>query len=64
MTQQAPIQRAGTGLPIARLRDVHDMLTLALDATEGSAPQNWQVSQARGYLRNTLRQVNRLIPNE
>lgn len=64
MTQQTPISRAGIGLPIARLFDVHDMLTLALDATEGSAPQFWQMPQARGYLRNALRQVKRLLPND
>ncbi len=62
MTQHNPIQRAATGLPVARLMDVHDMLSLALDATEGSAPQFWQVPQARGYLRNALRQINRLLP--
>ncbi len=64
MTQQTPIQRAGIGLPVARLMDVHDMLTLALDATEGTAPQFWQLPAARGYIRNALRQVNRLLPKE
>ncbi len=64
MTQQTPLKRAGIGLPAARLLDVHDMLTLALDATEGAAPQFWQVPQARGYMRNALRQVNRLLPKE
>ncbi len=64
MTQQTPIQRAGIGLPVARLMDVHDMLTLALDATEGTAPQFWQLPEARGYIRNAMRQVNRLLPKE
>ena len=64
MTQQTPILRAGIGLPVAGLLDVHDLLTLALDATEGSAPQYWQMPQARGYLRNALRQVKRLLPKD
>jgi hypothetical protein len=64
MTQQTPIQRAGIGLPVARLMDVHDMLTLALDATEGTSPQFWQLPEARGYIRNAMRQVNRLLPKE
>ncbi len=64
MTHQTPLPGNAPGLPVARLMDVHDMLTLALDATEGSAPQFWQMPQARGYLRNALRQVNRLLPND
>lgn len=64
MTQQTPIQRAGIGLPVARLLDVHDLSTLALDATEGGAPQFWQVPQARGFLRNALQQLNHLLPKE
>jgi hypothetical protein len=64
MTQQTPIQRAGTGLPAAMLAEIHDLLTLALDATEGAAPQLWQMPQARGYVRHALRQVKRLLPKE
>ena len=63
MTQQTPFHRAGIGLPVARLFDVHDLLTLALDATEGDA-QRWQLPEARGYMRNALRQVKRLLPAE
>lgn len=63
MTQQTPIQRAEIGVPVARLFDIHDCLTLALDATEGDA-QRWQLPEARGYLRDALRQVKRLLPVE
>ena len=64
MTQQTPIHRAGTGLPAARLDYIHDLLTLALDATEGAAPKLWQMPRARSYLREALRHVDRLLPKE
>jgi len=63
MTHQTPLPGHAPGLPVARLLDVHDLLTLALDATEGSAPQFWQMPAARGYVRHALRQVNRLLPS-
>ena len=61
MTPKTPSPGIAPGLPAARLFDVHDMLTLALDATEGDQPQHWQMPQARGYLRNALRQLGRVM---
>ena len=64
MTQQSAIQRAAIGLPVASLLEIHDLVILALDATEGSQPQLWQMPRARGYLRSALRHLGRVLPTE
>lgn len=51
-----PIHGAGTGLPAAMLDEIHDCLTLALDATEGPR-RVWQADEARSYMRAALRKV-------
>lgn len=58
---QPRFSAADTGLPNARLCEIHDALTLALDATEGRSPHRWQVPEARGYLRHALRQTQALL---
>lgn len=64
MTRQSAIQRATTGLPVASLLEIHDLVILALDATEGRQPQHWQMPRARGYLRCALRHLDRVLPKE
>ena len=64
MTEETPIPRAGRGMPAARLDYIRDLLSLAMDATDASPPRHWQMRQARGYLREALRHVNRLLPKE
>jgi hypothetical protein len=64
MTQQSAIKRAATGLPVASLLEIHDLVILALDATEGSQPQHWQMPRARGNLRSALRSLGWILPTE
>ena len=55
-----PTHGAGPGLPVATLEEIHDCLSLALDATEGPR-RCWQADEARSYMRAALRQVSKLI---
>lgn len=50
----------GQALPVASLHEIHDMLTLALDASERSR-YSQQEREARSYIRNALRRTERLI---
>jgi len=49
------------GLPVARLYEIHDCLTLALDATERPRGYSQPEREARSYMRSALRQVGKLI---
>lgn len=54
------VPAAAPGLPIAVLNEVHDMLTLALDATERHAGYSRTERECRSYVRSALRRVERL----
>lgn len=49
------------GLSVARLHEIHDCLTLALDATERPSGYSQPEREARSYMRSALRQVGKLI---
>lgn len=49
------------GLPAARLHEIHDMLALALDATESPAGYPRGLREARSYMRTALRHTRRLM---
>lgn len=55
-----PVLAAAPGLPAARLFEIRDCLTLALDATESATGYPQHLREARSYLRAALRQVDRL----
>lgn len=48
-------------LPVARLNEIHDCLTLALDATERPHGYSQSEREARSYVRAALRHTDRLI---
>lgn len=51
---------AATGLPFERLNDVHDCLTLALDAMERPGGRYTQSErEARSYVRTALRRLDK-----
>lgn len=47
------------GLPVASLHEIHDMLTLALDATERPSGYSQAERESRSYIRIALRRVKR-----
>ena len=49
------------GLPSASLHEIHDMLTLALDATERGGGYSQSEREARSYTRAALRRTVKLI---
>ena len=49
------------GLPAARLLEIHDMLALALDATQSPRGYPPGLREARSYMRSALRHTERLI---
>lgn len=49
------------GLPVASLHEIHDMLTLALDATERPSGYSQAEREARSYVRAAMRHTTRLI---
>lgn len=56
------MQAVTTGhLPAARLHEIHDCLTLALDASERPRGYTASEREARSYTRTALRQINRLM---
>lgn len=55
------VPAAATGLPSARLHEIHDMLSLALDATESPSGYSQPLREARSYMRAALRHTSRLI---
>lgn len=51
----------GQGLPAARLHELHDMLALALDATESPSGYPQPLREARSYMRTALRHTLKLM---
>lgn len=56
-----PVPAAAPGLPSARLAEIHDCLTLALDATERPGGYSQPEREARSYMRTALRHTERLM---
>lgn len=56
-----PVPAAVPGLPSARLFEIHDCLTLALDATERPTGYSQSEREARSYVRSALRHVGKLM---
>ncbi|SDL09296.1 hypothetical protein [Paracoccus chinensis] len=56
-----PVPAAARGLPFARLLEIHDCLTLALDATERLDGYSQSEREARSYMRTAQRRVGRLL---
>lgn len=55
------VSAAGIGLPPARLAEIHDCLTLALDVSERRAGYTQPEREARSYVRSALRRVSILM---
>lgn len=51
-------------LPVARLHEIHDCLTLALDATERPTGYSQSEREARSYVRAALRHVGKMMEAE
>lgn len=49
------------GLPGETLSEIHDMLSLALDATESQRGYPQTLREARSYMRRALRQTGKLL---
>ena len=56
-----PVPAAAPGLPAARLFEIHDCLTLALDATERPTGYSQSEREARSYVRSALRHVGKMM---
>ncbi len=56
-----PISGNNPGLPITHLNEIHDCLTLALDATERPSGYSQSEREARSYVRAALRRVGKLM---
>lgn len=56
-----PVPAAAIGLPFARLAEIHDCLTLALDATERPSGYTQPEREARSYMRTALRRTEKLM---
>ncbi len=56
-----PVPAAAPGLPSARLNEIHDCLTLALDASERPTGYSQPEREARSYVRSALRHVGKLM---
>ncbi|MCB1391008.1 MAG: hypothetical protein KDK12_17975 [Rhodobacteraceae bacterium] len=52
---------SGEGLPAARLHEIHDMLALALDATESRSGYAQPLREARSYVRTALHHTVKLM---
>lgn len=55
------VPAAVPGLPSARLAEIHDMLALALDATESRLGYAQPLREARSYMRIALRHTVKLM---
>ncbi|MBI6630705.1 hypothetical protein [Pontibaca salina] len=56
------VQAHSTDAPgVARLNEIHDCLTLSLDATERSNGYSQAEREARSYIRTALRRVNKML---
>ena len=56
-----PVPAAAIGLPSARLAEIHDCLTLALDATARPGGYSRPAREARSYMRTALRRTESLM---
>jgi len=52
---------SGQPMPAASLHEIHDMLTLALDATARPTGYTQPEREARSYVRAALRRTERLM---
>lgn len=50
-----------SGLPGETLSEIHDMLSLALDATERPSGYSQGEREARSYVRSALRRMEKLM---
>ncbi len=50
-----------TGLPGETLSEIHDMLSLALDATERPQGYSQGEREARSYMRSAMRRTEKLM---
>lgn len=50
-----------TGLPGETLNEIHDCLTLALDASERPCGYSQAERESRSYVRSALRRVNMMM---
>jgi len=57
----AVLSHTRTGLPAATLHEIHDCLTLALDASERPIRYSQSERESRSYVRTALRRVGQLI---
>ncbi|MGP9806468.1 hypothetical protein [Paracoccus sp. NSM] len=64
MPQNTRLSAADPGLPSARLDDLHDCLSLALDVTERRGGYSQAEREARSYLRAAMRQTRRLMADQ
>ena len=49
------------GLPAASLAEIHDCLTLALDATERPSGYSQAERESRSYIRSALRRIGSIM---
>lgn len=56
-----PVLAAEPGLPTVHLAEIHDCLTLALDATERPSGYTQTEREARSYMRTALRRTCKLM---
>lgn len=55
------VPAATPGLPSAHLLEIHDCLTLALDASARPSGYDQSEREARSYIRSALRHVGKLM---
>ena len=55
--RNAPVSGNDTGLPADAFLELHDSIALALDAVSCPSPSLQNLSEARVYLRDALRQI-------
>lgn len=56
-----PLSAAALGLPAAALAEIHDLLTLALDATEKPLGYSDPEREARSYTRRARARITTLL---
>lgn len=56
-----PISGHASGLPVAKLNEIHDMLTLALDASERPVAYSQAEREARSYIRSARHLTGQMI---
>lgn len=61
MTMHNPFPGHAPGLPAERLAELHDCITLALDATERRGGYSQTEREARSYMRAALRNTRKLM---